>query len=501
MLIKTVNGVMIRMALTVLLGLAMPVCLMSCSPEKETEDRSAGESLKYSLSSHFGESYREDLDGLLERKYIRVLTTFNRTNFFLSGTGLYGFEYALLKDYEKHLNRNVKRGELSVVMEFIPVARDRLVPMLLEGYGDIAAAGLTVTPERLKDVDFTDPYLSGVDEVVVAHKDVRGLKGLEALSGREVFVRKSSSYHESLLNLNEKLSSKSRKPVRIIRADETLETEDILEMVNSGAIGITVADSHIAAVWSSTFRDIRVLGGLKLREGGDIAWMVRRDRPGLKADLDAFVRQRRKGTLYGNIYFNRYFRNNRWIKNPLANSALKVRGSHAGLFRKYADMYGFDRVLLMALAYQESGLDNSKKSSAGAVGIMQIKPSTAADPNVGIKDVHLLENNIHAGVKYLAFLRDRYFSGNGMRDRDRVRFSLAAYNAGPGNVRKIRKLAADLGLDPDRWFRNAEIAALRVVGRETVDYVSNINKYYIVFNLALKRENEREAGRKKLTRH
>jgi len=123
---------------------------------------------------------------------------------------------------------------------------------------------------------------------------------------------------------------------------------------------------------------------------------------------------------------------------------------------------------------------------------MQIRPSTAADPKVAINNIDTAENNIHAGVKYLDFLRDHYFSDDDIRPRDRVRFSLAAYNAGPARIRQARKMAAQMNLDANRWFRNCELAVLRIVGRETVQYVSNINKYYVIYKNALQRREARK---------
>jgi len=440
------------------------------------------------LASHLRQRYTDDLDGLLRRRYVRVLTTFNRTNFFIAGGKQYGFEYSLLRDYEKFLNRKIKRKDLRVVLEFIPVARDRLLPMLMEGYGDIAAASLTVTPARLSKVDFTIPYLHGIDEVVVAHRDVKGLRSVYDLAGRKVYVRKSSNYYESLIRLNTMLREKGLRPVEIVTADETLETEDILELVNSGAVGITISDSHIAGIWSKIFKDLRVYRTLAIRKDTKIAWAVRKNNPELRRSLSAFLRTHKKGTLLGNIYFNRYYRNTRWIRNPLSKSERAKIERYKRLFRKYASRYGFDWMLIMAQAYQESGLDNTRRNPSGAVGVMQVLPRTAADRNIGITGIEKLENNIHAGVKYLAFLRDRYFTTKGLRERDRIRFALAAYNAGPAKVRRARALAKKMGLDPDRWFRNVEMAMLRMVGQETVRYVSNINKYYILFRSYFERE-------------
>jgi membrane-bound lytic murein transglycosylase MltF len=442
------------------------------------------------LDAHLSDTYTDDLPGLLQRKYIRVLTTINRTNFFLADGRLHGFEYALLKAYEAQLNSGIGRNELKVTLEFIPVSRDRLIPGLIEGRGDIAAAGLTITEKRLEKIDFTRPYLTGINEILVTFKNVPSPAKIEDLSGKQVFVRKSSSYYDSLTALNHRLQENGLAAVKIVEADEALETEDILEMVNTGAIKRTVADSHLADIWAGVLDDIAVHETIKFREGGRIAWAVRRDNPKLKQSLDGFIKGHRQGTLLGNIFFNRYYRDNNWIKNPFKNDGSKKVDALRPLLLKYADRYGFDWRLILAMAFQESGLDPDKKSAKGAVGLLQILPSTAADPNVGIKNITGLENNVHAGIKYLDFLRTRYFSDNDIRSRDRVRFSLASYNAGPANIRRARIKASQMGLDPDRWFRNVEIAALKVIGREPVQYVSNINKYYVIYKNALPAEGD-----------
>ena len=256
-------------------------------------------------------------------------------------------------------------------------------------------------------------------------------------------------------------------------------------MVNSGAVDITVADSHIARAWSKVLRNIQVHEKVKVSSGSQIAWMVRKQNPKLLSSLNEFLKTHKKGTLLGNIYFNRYFRDFKKLKDPTDMEKWKKMKKYKALIQKYASKYDFDWLLMLALAFQESGLDHSRKSHAGAVGVMQILPSTARDKNIGINNIYNLENNIHAGTKYLDFLRDRYFSDESISERDRVRFALAAYNAGPRRIRIIRDKAAKMGLDPDKWFRNVELAALRVVGQETVRYVSNINKYYVLYKTLL----------------
>lgn len=433
------------------------------------------------LNFHHAYQYSEDLDGLKKRRHIRVLTTLNKTNFFLQKGYIHGFEYELLKGYEKFLNRGVKKKELRIVLEFIPTSRDQLIPKLVDGYGDIAAAGLTITERRRRLADFTTPYLTGVEELAVTHSRASKPVKIEDISGRRAYVRKSSSYYESLLTLNKRLKKSGKREVQIVAADENLETEDILELVNSGAVDLTFCDSHIAAIWSGVFQNLVICDSLKLRTGGKIAWMIRRKSPLLMASLNGYLKKNKKGTLIGNIFFKRYYKNNKWIKNPLAAEETQNFLKYRKLFRKYADQYGFDWMLIAALAYQESGLNNKKKSKSGAVGIMQVLPSTSKDKNINIANVHLLENNVHAGVKYLAFLRKRYFSNSQIRPRNQVRFALAAYNAGPVKIDRARSLAKKMGLDSNRWFRNVELATLKMIGQETVRYVSNINKYYVIY--------------------
>ena len=210
--------------------------------------------------------------------------------------------------------------------------------------------------------------------------------------------------------------------------------------------------------------------------------MVRKESPRLIGSLNAFLRTRKKGTKLGNIYFNRYFKDNKWIARPLAREERRKMERYRSLFQKYSEQYDIPWLFTAAVAFQESGFDQSKKSRAGAVGVMQVLPSTAADKNIAIADIGSLENNIHAGVKYLAFLRDRYYSDPEMDPDSQLHFVLASYNAGPANVRRARQKAPSWNVDADRWYKNVEVVMLRTVGQEPVQYVVNINRYYLLFD-------------------
>ncbi len=327
------------------------------------------------------------------------------------------------------------------------------------------------------------PGLTGVDEIVVTGPGGPDIASPDDLAGQEVWVRASSSYHESLQRLDRRLRAAGRPGIRIHLADEFLEDEDLLEMANAGLVPMIVVDSHKAGLWVQVFSEITLHPKAAVRTGGEIAWAIRKESPGLRAVIDEFIRGHKKGTLFGNILFKRYYVSTRWARNALAEEEVARFRHTVELFRRYAAEYDFDYLLVMAQGYQESRLDQSVRSSAGAIGVMQLLPSTAADPAIGIPEIEELEANIHAGVKYLRHIHETYLADADLDPLNRHLFAFAAYNAGPNRVRRLRQKAAEMGLDPNVWFGNVEMVAARDIGRETVQYVGNISKYYVAYRL------------------
>ena len=150
---------------------------------------------------------------------------------------------------------------------------------------------------------------------------------------------------------------------------------------------------------------------------------------------------------------------------------------------------------MAAQGYQESRLDQSAKSPVGAIGVMQVMPATGKELNVG--DIHQIDPNIHAGVKYVRFMLDKYYGNEPMDALNKGLFTFASYNAGPGRIAQLRRIAKERGLDPNVWFNNVELIASEKIGRETVTYVSNIYKYYLAYQLVVEQMKEREAAREK----
>jgi membrane-bound lytic murein transglycosylase MltF len=438
-----------------------------------------------------------DYPSLAERRAVRMLVVYSKTFYFIDKGQQRGITYDMGMELEKHLNRANKDRTRPIRVVFIPVARDKLLPALAAGIGDIATGGLTVTPERRKSVDFTAPAAANVSEILVTAPDVIPPASAEELSGRSVYVRPSSAYHESLVALNARLTAAGRKPVEIVAAEENLEDEDILEMVNAGLVDATVVDSYVATFWKEIFPNIRPQPAVTLRTNAEIAWAIRKDSPELKKVLDAFVAKNRIGTMTGNMVFKRYLQNTRWARGATNKEDMRRFNELTGLFRKYSTQYDFDWLLMVAQGYQESRLDQRTRSPVGAIGVMQVMPTTAGDKNVAIKDIHLTEPNIHAGVKYMRFLVNQYFDEPGIDRVNRHLFAFAAYNAGPNRISRLRSEAAARGLDPNKWFNNVEVVVAEDVGRETVQYVSNIYKYYIAYKLTLERAQQREGAKPK----
>lgn len=424
-----------------------------------------------------------DLDGMLERGMIRVAIPYGLTTYFIDGLVQRGLTYEEVVQFEAVVRQRLGAKAANLHLVIIPTNLARLLAMVTEGRADLAAGNLTMTPARSALVDFSDPFLSGVREVLVIGPAAGKIRTMEDMLTSAIHVRRSSSFFQHLNDFNAARIAAGKPALPVVLADEALATEDLIQEVHAGVIPATIADAPVAALFARVFDDIRVREDLAFAADGQIAWAMRKNSPQLKALVNAYVPRARQGSELGNLLINRYLNSVDWAKNALAADASARLQDVADLLKKYADRHRFDWLMIAAQGYQESGLDQSRRSPAGAVGVMQVMPETARDPNVDIPDIHLLEPNIHAGVKYLGFLRDRYFTDAALSELDRALFSLAAYNAGPANVARARKQAAALGLNPDVWFDNVEIGAAKAVSREPVVYVRNIYRYYLAYKL------------------
>jgi len=452
-------------------------------------DRSAFD--EETIVEHAQTPRKGDLDAMLRRGFIRILATYNPLLYVNDGPKQLGLTYEAAKAFEVHVNKGRgRRPYVHVVV--IPTTRDRLLTWLDEGRGDIAAANLTITAERQRLVDFSAPLYPDVSELVITGPAAPNVSSFDDLVSAGLYLRRSSSYFEHVASLNRKRAKTGREKIPVRTADERLEDHDLLDLVNAGLIPAVVVDSHKAAFWARIFDRITIHEDLAVNSGGDIAWAVRKDSPKLLDAVNGFVKTARKGTLLGNTVLERYLKKAQWIEDVRTGQATESHAQVIEIIKRYAGEYGFDWMMIAAQGYQESKLNQRKRSPAGAIGIMQLLPGTAADPNVNIADIEKAENNVHAGVKYLRFVSDRYFSDTDIDPLDRVLFSLAAYNAGPRNIARAREKAAAMGFDPQVWFGNVEVAASRTISREPVIYVRNTYKYYVAYKMLEEERARRE---------
>jgi membrane-bound lytic murein transglycosylase MltF len=434
-----------------------------------------------------------DFDAMKKRRLIRVLVVYNKTNYFIDKGAPRGIVYDAFKMFEDELNKKYKTGNLKIHVAFRATGRHDLEAALQDGRGDIVAAGVTVTAERLQRVDFSTPTAKNVSEIVVSGPASPAIASVDDLSDREVFVRKGSIYHESLEKLNADLGKRGKKAVRLRFAPDNLEDEDLLEMTNAGLVQYVVVDDFLARFWAGVFPALKLHPDVAVRSGAELAWAIRKNSPLLKAELDEFLARHPAGSTSYNVLFQKYLKNTKFVKNAAADEEKRRFLQTVQFFKTYSDKYDMDYLLMAAQGFQESQLNQGVKSKVGAVGVMQVMPATGQELKVG--DISQLEPNVHAGVKYMRFMIDQYFAKEPMDRMNKALFAFAAYNAGPARIQSLRKEAAKRGLDPNQWFNNVEVVASEKIGRETVTYVANIYKYYVAYKLITEADEERRKER------
>jgi membrane-bound lytic murein transglycosylase MltF len=442
------------------------------------------------------QKWKGDFDAMTRRRLLRVLVVYSKMLYFIDRGQQRGVVYDAFKEFENEVNRKLKKGQRALHVVFIPTPRDELLSRIADGRGDVAASGLTITPDRRKLVDFTVPTFAGVDEIVVTGPASPPFSTLDDLAGREVFVRKSSSYYTSLVELNRELRRKGKAEVALRLAPDGLEDEDLLEMVNAGLLQFIVVDNYSAEFWAQVFGGIRLHPDAAVRKGADLAWAIRKGSPQLKAKLDAFIKNHGKGTTLGNVLLARYLKSPKYVKDATSESEMKKYREVVRFFEKYGNQYSLDPLLMMAQGYQESRLDQASRSRVGAIGVMQVMPLTGKEMGVG--DIRKLEPNIHAGVKYIRFMEDQYYADDPMDPVNKMLFAFASYNAGASRIQKARVTAKKRGMDPNRWFYNVARVVGEQIGQEPVQYVGNIYKYYIAYKLVSEELDAKEAAKKAL---
>ena len=424
---------------------------------------------------HLDKVDRGGLENILKKKYFRVLTTRNTYDYYMYQGNTKGIQYEMIKEFAKHLNKKfVKKGELRIVFEMIPVDFDQLVPMLNEGKGDIIAVGLTKTPARKKLVDFTIPYRK-VDDVIITRKEL----AKKSWKGKTFHVQENSSYKNALI--------KSAGLVEVKEVDANFNAADLMEFVSLKKYDYALVNSFWAETIRKRFDNLVVLKDRPFRKKVEISWAVRKNNNRLRKELNLFLPKVKKGSYLGNLLGYKYFYDVGQIQSDDFDIESSTISKYDETLKKYAQKFGFDWRLLAGLCYQESRFKQDIVNKWGAIGLFQVKQMTANEPYIKTSDIRGKENydnNVHAGVKYLAWIKKRYFdSKKEMSEEAKLRMTMAAYNAGPRRVLQAINKAIKMGLDPNKWFRNVELAMLKLGYPEPVIYVSEINKHYVSYVL------------------
>jgi len=443
--------------------------------------------------------WKGDFDGMLERRHLRVLVPYSRTLFFNDKGRERGLTAETARAFEQYLNKKyaAQLGKRPITLYLVPTTRDELLEDVASGLGDIAAGNLTVTDARKQRVDFVAPPDAKPNrEIVLSGAKAAPVATAEALSGKTVHVRWTSSYHDSLVALNQRLAQDGKPAIKLVAVPDELEDEDMMEMLNVGLLDYIVVDEWKAKMWAQVLPKMTLNEGAVLRESGQVGWAIRKGSPKLAAELNEFYANHLKKLGVANYLRQQHSRRIKALRDAGTDADAQRFNELLVLFQKYGAKYNFDPLMLAAQGYQESQLNQQAKSHVGAIGVMQIMPATGAELKVG--DIRVTEANIHGGAKYMDQLMTHYFKDVDFSPANRALFAFASYNAGPGNIARMRKEAEKRGLDPDRWFNNVELVTAEKIGIETTTYVRNIFKYYTSYKLTLDARKERDKARGEL---
>ncbi|MEQ9426195.1 MAG: transporter substrate-binding domain-containing protein [Cyclobacteriaceae bacterium] len=466
--------------------------LLSCQNADNPNQASDNNVFTQFLSGE--DEFEADYQDILERDTLKAITIFSPTSYFLYRGQPMGYEYELVKRLA---------DDIGVELEMIVADdMDEIFNLLLTGEGDIITYGLTVTGQRKEFVDFSLP-LNFTHQVLVQRKpdnwrqmklhniEKELIRNPIRLIGKNIHVRKNSSYRERLENLQEEIGGE----IGIEFLPGNVATDDIIRMVNAGEIEYTIANENIARINKAYYANIDINTTVGVMQ--QLAWSTRKSSPELRGVVNKWITEQRDDSEFYVIY-NKYFKNQRSFAQRVKSDSYNEGGNNISpydeLLQNNADKIDWDWRLLASQMYQESQFSPDRKSWAGAIGLMQLMPKTAK--SYGYKNLKDPKSNIEAGIAHLEYL-DNYWTKHIADSTERVKFILASYNAGHDHVQDARRLAEKYDYDPNVWFDNVEECLLmksekryindEVVkfgycrGTEPVKYVTEIFERYKLY--------------------
>lgn len=420
-----------------------------------------------------------DLPAIRGSKVLRVLVNQSRNSSGEVQGATIGVEYNRLQAFEQYLNAHARDGQ-KVRIKFIPKAKDQLLVALQRGEGDLMAPGELLDVGEVSTVQASTPVLDKVPLLPVGLKGERAFKRAEQLSGRTVTLANGSAADQALIQLNQKLSMRKLAPVRIEWADPSLAVEDVLEMVQAGIFPLTLVEQPIAERWARVMPKLRVDRSVPLSSDSGMHWFVRRDATVLSATVNRFL-ENYTPPPDQDAAFQKAYKGLYRVHDPLARGGDRQKLEQLRpVLQRHADAQGIDWLDLAALAFKESALNPQARGSGGPTGLLQITP--AAAQRVGVDNIRDVDGNVQAASRYLSLIRRKFFASPKVNERERMAFTLAAYNLGPERVQAMRNEARRQGLNPNQWFFQVERVAMAQVGMGVVSYVNAVNKYYLAYD-------------------
>ena len=392
-----------------------------------------------------------DLKEITERGKLIVVTDYNSTNYFIyKGTPM-GYQLELLNEF---------CNNLGIKLEVV-VSNDveRNINDLRQGKVDLIAQNLTVTRERSKKIQFTEPHTYSrqvlVQRVEEKNKSNSHLSDFNSLirnqlelAGKTIYVQKGSSYVTRLNNLSDEIGD----TINVVEIPD-YEAEQLIGLVAEGEILYTICDEILARVNKNYYENIDIETPISFPQ--KLAWGVRKKSTDLLQVVNNWLIRFKKTAKY-NIIYKKYFLNRRstHIVDAGYNS---LKGGLVSRFddiiKKECENIDWDWKLIASLIYQESRFLPEIKSWAGAQGLMQLMPETAK--TFGVNNITSPQENIRGGIKFLKWL-DKRMALRVDDPEERLKFVLASYNVGIGHVLDAMKLAEKNGKNPKVWEGNVD---------------------------------------------
>lgn len=417
-----------------------------------------------------------DLADIRRSGVLRVLVNQSRNSSGEVKGEAIGVEYVRLRAFEQYLNRGSKGPPIT--LKIIPKAKDQLLGALQRGEGDLVAPGEILAQGAMRRISRSRAVIDQVPMVLVSRQGGPRYSSFEQLSGRSVALSAGSAAGSALDTLNRTLMQAGRAPIVVEWVDPTLAVEDVLELVQAGVYPATVVEQPIAERWAKVLPKLRIEPQLRLGNPADMYWFVQKDAGMLRASIDRFLHTYNAPDNQ-DAAFVRVYRRLYRVQYPLDRVGRQRLEKVRPTLQRHAQNQGLDWLNLAALAFKESTLNPSARGASGATGLMQVTPATAR--SMGVQDIGQLDNNVLASAKYLASIREAFFSSSRLNERERMAFVLAAYNLGPQRVQALRAEARRRGLNPDQWFFQVERVAMATMGMGVVSYVNAVNKYYLAY--------------------